>query len=457
MTDLTHGPIGKHIVSMASFMAAGLILQSAYFIIDLYFISRLGAPAVAGVSSAGNFLYLALAAAQLVGVGSLSLISQAIGRKQTGEANLVFNQVMVMSLLLAVVALAAGYASAGAVSAALTAGAPSALAGKTYLYGYLPSLALMFPGTVLSASLRAIGIVRPTMLLQVGSVLLNALLAPILILGWGTGLPLGTFGGGLASSIAAGASLLVMAAILPRIQSQLHLLRNSLAPRLAVWLQIAKVGLPAAGEFFLMFVFNAVLYWAIRRFGPAAQAGYGIGARVMQALFLPTMAISFAAAPIAGQNFGAGLRPRVVETFATSLLYVTGFMLALTALCQVEPSLLASPFTADPAVLAIACQYLRIISLNFVAVGVVFACSGMFQALGDTIPAFISSASRLLTFALPCLLLSRYQPATLSDFWIAAVASAALQAGLSLWFLRRLFHARLPYASPQPSAALPEL
>ncbi len=456
MNDLTRGSIGKHILSMASFMAAALVFQSAYYLIDLYFVSTLGKQAVAGVSVSGNFMFLALAASQLVGVGSLSLISQAVGRKDTGYASLVFNQVLVMSLVLAAVALVAGYASAAAASAALDSDPQSAAFGRVYLYAYLPSLALMFPGTVLGASLRATGIVRPTMLIQAGTVLLNVVLAPVLIVGWGTGHPLGTFGAGLASSIASLVGTGAIAVFLPRIQDQLFLKRAYLRPRLSVWLSLAKVGLPAAGEFFLMFLFTAVLYWSIRRFGPAAQAGYGIGARVMQAMFLPTMAISFAAAPVAGQNFGAGLRARVVETFSTCLLYATCVMLVLTAICQISPQVLVAPFTRDPAVLAIACQFLRMISWNFVAVGVGFACSGMFQALGDTVPAFISSASRLLTFALPCILLSRYPEAVLPDFWVASIVSATGQAAISLLFLRKVFSAKLPQAMGGNLEAVPE-
>jgi putative MATE family efflux protein len=444
VTDLTRGPIGRHIVSMASFIAAGLLFQSAYFIVDLYFVSRIGKQAVAGVSSSGNVFYLGLAAAQLVGVGSLSLISQAIGRRDTAYASLVFNQVMVMSLLLSAISLIGGYAFAGALSTLLTANGASAAYGKAYLFGFLPSLAGMFPGTVLGASLRATGVVRPTMLLQTGSVLLNALLAPVLIAGWGTGHALGPFGAGLASSISSLGGLAVIVAILPRIQSQLRWQNAALWPRLHVWIGLMRVGLPAAGEFLLMFLINVAIYWSIRRFGPAAQAGYGIGARVMQALFLPTMAISFAASPIAGQNFGAGQRARVLETFRTSLIYVSALMLAITVICQVRPEVLAGPFTQDPAVLAICCQYLRLISWNFVGVGVVFSCSGMFQALGDTVPTFISSASRLITFVVPCIVLAGYAPAVLPDFWIVSIVSASLQAVFSLWLLKRVFRRKLP-------------
>ena len=62
-----------------------------------------------------------------------------------------------------------------------------------------------------------------------------------------------------------------------------------------------------------MFIYMAIVYWTIRGFGAEAQAGFGLGGRVMQAVFLPAMAVAFAAAPIAGQNFGAGLHDREQE------------------------------------------------------------------------------------------------------------------------------------------------
>ena len=449
MTDLTAGRVSRHIISMSAFIAAGLLFQSAYFIVDLYFVSRLGRDAVAGVAAAGTFFYLALAAAQLIGVGCLSLVSQAIGRRHHPYANLVFNQALILSLGAAAIMLVLGYAFAGTISTWLAADAGTAAFGRAYLYGFLPSLACMFPSTALGSSLRATGVVRPTMLLQSGAVLLNVVLAPVLIAGWGTGRPLGVFGAGLASSIAALLSMAALTAILPRIQTLLHAHPQAWAPRLPVWLSLAKVGLPAAGEFFLMFVFSLVIYWSIRRFGPAAQAGYGIGARIMQSLFLPVMAISFAAAPIAGQNFGAGLHARVRHTFTTSLLYVTALMLGLTLICQIWPDPLTRVFSTDPAVLATAVQFLRMISWNFVAVGVVFACSGLFQALGDTRPSFLSSVSRVFTLWLPYVFMTHLPNVTLADFWHVSVASAAVQAAISLLLLRREFARKLG-AEPGP-------
>ena len=90
--------------------------------------------------------------------------------------------------------------------------------------------------------------------------------------------------------------------------------------RFATWKRILRIGLPPGGEFALMFVYLGVVYWVIRHFGAPAQAGFGIGSRVMQAIFLPAMAVAFAVAPIAGQNVGGGHAPRVRETFRVAAI-----------------------------------------------------------------------------------------------------------------------------------------
>jgi putative MATE family efflux protein len=298
--------------------------------------------------------------------------------------------------------------------------------------------------TAVSSALRATGVVRPTMLLQTAAVILNAALAPVLIVGWGTGFPLGALGAGLASSIASCASMAILVVILPRIQSMLVTVWADYVPRPEVWLSIVRVGLPAAGEFFLIFLISGVIYWSIRRFGPEAQAGYGIGARIMQALFLPALAVSFAAAAIAGQNFGAARADRVATTFRLSALISVGFMMLLTVICQWQPAVLAGWFTTDPGVLAVAAQFLRVISWNFVSIGFVYACSGMFQAFGDTRPSFTSSATRLITFAAPAIWMSTRPGVVLVDFWHLSVAAATLQAVFSLLLLRQAFRKKMP-------------
>ncbi|MGD2116433.1 MAG: MATE family efflux transporter, partial [Acidobacteriota bacterium] len=92
MRDLTEGSIPKHLLRLAAPIAAGMMFQTLYYLVDLYFVSRLGEAAVAGVSTAGNLQFVVIALTQVLGVGTMTLIAHAVGRRDRDDANLVFNQ-----------------------------------------------------------------------------------------------------------------------------------------------------------------------------------------------------------------------------------------------------------------------------------------------------------------------------------------------------------------------------
>ncbi|MBL8551138.1 MAG: MATE family efflux transporter [Hyphomonadaceae bacterium] len=447
MRDMTEGPIAGHLMGMAAFIAVSIVVQTLYYLVDLYFVAQLGPAAIAGVSAAGTVFFLALAVAQIIGVGGVALLAQAAGRKDSGDAQTTFDQVMSMALALAALTLVLGYGFADRAIGLVTADAETAAQARSYLHAYLPSLALIFPATALGAALRAAGVVRAPTMIQMGSVLVNALFAPPLITGWGTGLPLGVAGAGLASSIAGAFGCIAMAAAFARVQKFVHLHPRRWAPNFPAWGRITAVGLPSAGEFLIMFIVGAMMYWAIRPFGAEAQAGYGVGARVMQAILLPAMAIAFAAAPIAGQNFGAGKLDRVRETFRTAALYGSSVMVALTLFCQIRPEALVRPFAEDARTLATAAEFMRVLSWNFVATGLVFTCSSIFQGLGDTRPSFIASVVRLASFLGPALWLSQQPHTQLHDYWRVSVVCVLLQCAVCLAFLARMLRRKLGQAA----------
>ena len=452
MRDLTEGSITSHLLGMAAFIGVSLIFQTMYFIVDLYFVSRLGSAAIAGVSASGNVFFLALAASQLISIGVMSTVAQAVGRKDEAQANLFSDQAISMSLLFGAVMLALGYAFGGIGVDALTADAASAAHGRAYLFAFLPQLALMFPVAAMTSALRGTGVTMPTMVLQTATIILNAILAPVLIAGWGTGVALGAAGAGWASSISAFLGTIALVFMFPRVQKYLRLHLDSLKPKFSAWRRIIFIGLPTSLEFLMMFVIFIVIYFVIRDFGADAQAGFGIGGRIMQSIFLPAMAIAFAAAPIAGQNFGAKRYDRVRETFTVTALIGSGIMLKLTILCHLNPSLLAGPFTDDPAVLAISNDYLQVVTWNFVFSGLVMAAGSLFQGMGDTRPSLFASATRTITFVVPALWMSTQPWFTLHHVWLLSVVSVIAQCALVMWLLFRTFKHKLARA-PAPIAA----
>jgi putative MATE family efflux protein len=443
MQDLTRGSISTHLLSMAAPLAAGMIFQTLYYFVDLYFVAQLGDAAIAGVSAAGNATFIVFALTQSLGVGAVALIAQAAGRKDQGEANLIFNQALGLSVILGLATLVACYTLSVPYMHTVTSNAQTTRAGALYLSWFGPGLALQFALIVMGAALRGSGVVKPTMIVQVATLLLNTLLAPIFIAGWGTGHPLGVAGAGLASSVAIAAGVAMQFWYFLRLERYVVFRAEQCRPRLDVWKKLLKVGLPVGGEFALIFLYNGITYWAIRSFGPAAQAGFGIGSRVMQGVFVPALALAFAAAPIAGQNFGARNAGRVRETFRRTALMTSLAMISLTAVCQWDAELLVRPFSSDAEVVRIGGLFLRLISWNFVAQGLIFTCSNLFQGLGNTLPSIASSATRLITYALPAIWLSMQPFFQLQYIWYWSICTTALQALTSLVLLQHQFRTRL--------------
>ncbi|MEP7067653.1 MAG: MATE family efflux transporter [Usitatibacter sp.] len=448
MKDLTQGPIPRHIATMALPIAAGMLLQTLYYFVDLYFVARLGDAALAGVSAAGNVMFVVFALTQMLGVGTVALVSHAVGRKDRADANHVFNQSVVLAIVCAAVTLVGGYAVAGTYMGFLGADAATVQAGTTFLHWFIPGLALQFALVVMGSGLRGTGIVKPTMIVQMLTVLLNALLAPVLIAGWFTGKPLGVAGAGLATALSVAAGVAVMSIYFVRLEKYVGFDPAHWRPRLATWKKLLDIGLPAGGEFFLIAVFTGIIYWIVRDFGAAAQAGFGIGSRIMQMIFLPAMAVAFAAAPIAGQNYGAKLFERVRRTFKASALASCAIMAAMTLLCQWRGESMIAFFTKEPEVIAVATQFIATISWNFFAMGIVFTCSSLFQALGNTWPALASTALRLLIFAIPAVWLSRQPAFQLVQLWHLSVVTVLVQAATSYGLLRREFRRRLQPVIP---------
>lgn len=343
MQDLTIGPITRHLLKATSFMLVTMAFQTLYFLIDLYWVGRLGTEAVAGVG----------------------------------------------------------------------------------------------------AALRAVGNFKPGMVVSTATVTLNMILAPFLIFGWGTGHPLGVAGAAISSLIAIVVGIVWLATyFLPR-DAYLRFELRDWKPRLDLWKRMLAIGLPAGFEFAITAVYLAVVYSIARPFGAAAQAGFGIGMRIIQAGFMPVVALGFSVAPVAGQNFGARQAERVKSTFRDAAWMATGVMVLFALACHIAPASLVAVFSKDPAVLGVGSDYLRIISWNFVASGLIFVASSMFQAMGNTVPSLVASGVRIGLLSVIAFFLARMPGFQLRWIWYLSVGTVLVQLAIAMWYLRHEFTRRL--------------
>ena len=453
MQDLTTGSVTRHLLKTTSFMLVTMVFQTLYFLIDLYWVGKLGTDAVAAVGIAGNLTFVVLAATQMLGVGTTTVVSHAVGRKDHDGACMMFNQSQVLSVLVGFVFFVVAMIWRVSYSNSMSADALTASLAAEYLLWFIPAMGLQFLMVAMGAALRGVGNFKPTMLVSTVTVIINMVLAPFLIFGWGTGRAFGVAGAAISSLVAIVIGIVWLTIyFLPR-DSYLRFVVADWKPKLATWKRMIAIGLPSGVEFVLMAVYIAIVYAIAKPFGAAAQAGFGVGGRIIQAGFMPVVALGFSVAPVAGQNFGARQRARVIEAFKHAAYIATAFMVLFTILCHIAPVAMVRVFLKDPAAIAVGEEYLRIISLNFVASGLIFVNASMFQAMGNTIPSLITSSVRIVVVAIPALVLSTMAGFDLTWVWYLSVLSVLVQLALSAYLLRREFARRLSFPEPEPAAA----
>jgi putative MATE family efflux protein len=453
MQDLTSGHVTRHLLKTTGFMLVTMVFQTLYFLIDLYWVGRLGTEAVAAVGVAGNLSFIVLALTQMLGVGTTTVVSHAVGRKDHAQAKFLFNQSQVLAMVVGAAFLVLGLIFRSWYSRVMGADAETARLANAYLLWFIPALALQFALIAMGSALRAAGNFKPGMIVSTASVILNMVLAPFLIFGWVTGRPFGVAGAAVSTLISIVVALVWFTTYFVGKDSYLHFDVSMWQPRIAEWRRMLAIGLPSGFEFGMMAVYLGVVYSITRPFGAAAQAGFGIGQRIVQAGFLPVVALGFAVAPVAGQNFGARLPERVKATFKDASLMATGLMILFALASHIAPAALVGIFTSDPAVIAVGDEYLRIVSWNYVASGLVFVASSMFQAMGNTMPSLVASAARILLIIVPSIVLSRTPGFQLRTIWYLSVGAVFVQLLIAMYLLSREFGRRLSFDVPQARAA----
>lgn len=453
MQDLTTGSLTGHLLKTTSFMLVSMVFQTLYVLVDLFWVGRLGTDAVAAVGISANLSFLVLAISQMLGVGTTTVVSHAAGRKEHDQAIFLFNQSQVLSMVAGLSFLAIAMYYRTGYAASLSADASMQTQAEAYLLWFIPAMALQFAMVAMGAALRATGNFKPGMFVQTGTVIINIVLAPILIFGWGPFDPQGIGGAAVATFIAIAIGVVWISCYFFDKNAYLRFHFVDWKPNFRVWGRMLTIGLPAGAEFALMAVYMVVVYSITKPFGAAAQAGFGIGLRIVQSAFLPVVALGFAVAPVAGQNFGARQGQRVRAAFTTAASMGAAVMFVLSVGIYLAAAQLMRLFSSDPEVIRVGVDYLHIVALNFVPSGITFVSASMFQAMGNTLPSLATSFIRIAVGVVPAVILSSHPDFALTWIWWLTALSTVLQMALNLALLQREFRLKLVHA-PEPVAVL---
>ena len=383
---LLEGPILRSLLTLAIPIVAANILQSAYQLIDAFWVGRLGGAAVAAVSISFPVMFLMFAVGAGLSIAGSTLIAQYVGAGNQKMVGHVAGQTLLMVILASVVLGTAGFFLAPSLLR-LMGVAPDVYAGALgFMRVSFIGLVFNFSFFVFNAIMRSVG--RPTVpvFIVLGTVVLNFVLNPVIIFGWGPVPGYGVMGAALTTLASQSIASIIGFIILRRGMHGVHVHMADFVPDLGHIKRAFFLGLPASIELSARALGLMMMTFIVSSFGTLSLAAYGVGGNILQVVIIPAMGLSMAVSALAGQNIGAGNVDRASRI--GRLGAIVGFF-SLTALGILvfftSTHLVAFFVPADAEVIREGSLFLRIMCLSWGFIGAQFAFSGVFRASGNMV------------------------------------------------------------------------
>lgn len=383
--DFTAGSISRAIFLLATPMVLEMLMESLFAIVDMFWVTRLGADAVATIGLTESMLTIVFSFAFGVSLSTTAMVARRIGEKDRAGATTAGAQSILLGSALALVMAIPGFLFAPQLLTLMGAGPQLVASGQHYTSIAFASSVVIMLLFLNNAILRGAGDAAAAMRVLWLSNLINLVLDPCFIFGLGPFPKLGVTGAAVSTLIGRSSGVLYQFWLLARPDGRITVRLADLRVVPRVILSLARVSATGIAQFAVGHTSWVVLVRIVSSFGAAAVAGYAIGIRVFLFVLLPSWGLSGAAATMVGQNLGAGKPERGERAVYLTGLYNMLFLGLVSIVFIAAPQVIIDRFTTDSSVAPYAIDFLRIIAYgNLVyAFGMV-----MVQALngaGDTV------------------------------------------------------------------------
>ena len=391
---LTQGAIGKTLFLFTLPILAGNVLQSLNGSVNAIWIGHgLGEAALAAASNANTILFFLIGAVFGVGMAATILVGQSIGANNLDQAKRAIGTSLVFFVVLSVVIAAIGLALAEP----LMSWMHMSVEAKPYAIAYLRVIFLAIPFIYLMAfismSLRGAGDARTPFVFLVVNVVLDIVLNPLFIFGWGPVPRMGIAGSATATLVA---TVLTLAGVIMYLYRSRHFLRirgdelHYLKIDPTILRSLIGKGLPMGLQMIVMSTSMIAMISLVNSFGAHTTAAYGACFQLWNYIQMPSIAVGMAASSMAAQNVGAGLWDRVNKVAMTGLAYnvlLTGTLVLIVYLFNRGALGLFLPGGGDAIEIA---QHINHIAVwSFLLFGISFVLAGVVRSTGAVIPPLI--------------------------------------------------------------------
>lgn len=432
--------IGKLLMQYAVPAIIAMTASSLYNMVDSIFIGHgVGPLAISGLALTFPLMNLAAAFGSLVGVGASTLVSVKLGQKDYDTAQRVLGNVLVLNILLGVAFTLVVMPFLDPILYFFGGSDDTVPYARDYMEIILIGNAVTHLYLGLNSVLRSSGHPQKAMYATVATVVINTILDPLFIYGFGWGIR----GAAIATILAQIIALLWQFKLLSNRNELLHFHRGIFRLKRKIVVDSLAIGMsPFLMNMAACFIVILINQGLKRHGGDLAIGAFGIVNRLVYIVVMIVMGLNQGMQPIAGYNYGAQLYQRVTKVLKLTIVYATvvttfGFVVGMAV-----PRLVVSIFTSDAELIDLSARGLRIIVMFFPIIGFQMVTANFFQSIGMAGKAIFLSLSRQLLILLPCLLILPHFFGALG-VWISMPVSdllASIIAAVMLLLQFRKFH-----------------
>ena len=436
--DYTDGPIGRSLLLLAVPMVLETMMESLFAVVDVFFVAKLGADAVAAVGLTESMLYILYAIAMGLGIGATALVARRIGERDPEGAARTAVQSIILGVFVAVVIGVAGLTMAPTFLRFLGASPEVLAVGTTYTRIILGGNIVIMLLYMINAIFRGAGDAAIAMRVLWFANFINIVLGPCFIFGIGPFPELGVTGAAVATTIGRGCGVVYQFTQLARRDGRFVIMRKHLGFDFEVMKRVWRLSTTAMFQIIIGTTSWLGLIRILSKFGSTAIAGNTIGIRIIMFALLPSWGLGNAAATMVGQNLGARKPERAERAAWMAAFYNMIFLgvVGLTFIVFAEP--IVGVFTAEREVAIFASSCLRTISYGFLFYAYGMVLTSALNGAGDTwTPTWINLGC-FWCWELPlAYVLANYAGmGPYGVFWAAAISFSTL-AFVSAWVFMR--------------------
>jgi putative MATE family efflux protein len=382
--DYTKGPIGRAIFLLAVPMVLEMMMESIFAIVDVFWVAKLGATAVATVALTESMMAIVYTLAFGLAIGTTATVARRVGEKDPDGAARAAVHAIVVGLVVSLSLGALGAVFAPDLLRLMGAGPDVLATGTGFARVMLGGSASVFMLFVINAIFRGAGDAAVAMRVLTFANALNIVLGPLFIFGVGPFPELGVTGAAVATTIGRSAGVLLAASRLWRGAGHIGVHRQHLSVRVGEMASLVRLCAVGTFQFLLTTTAWIGLIRILATFGSVVVAGFGIAIRIVIFALLPAFGLSNAAATMVGQSLGAKDPDRAEQSVWKASRYNLAFLGALGVLFVLGAPWIVAAFTSEPDVAHVAVLALRIIGLGFPLYAFGMVITQSFNGAGDT-------------------------------------------------------------------------